>query len=366
MLLRLRASLTESDRELILRFCKDLGYSPRFLGSAREILELEGQGRPEDRSRLEDHTCVREILDAGGSRELTARGPGEADRVVRVGEARFGGGWVSLVAGPCAVENAARLFEIARGVAASGAAILRGGAYKPRTSPYSFRGLGREGLELLADARAETGLPIVTEVLDPRDVAEIHELADMFQIGSRSMSNAALLTEVGRTQKPVLLKRGMAATVREFLLAAEYVLSAGNPNVVLCERGIRGFDKITRNVLDVGAIAHLKMHTHLPVVADPSHAAGRRDLVLPLARAGIAAGADGLLIEVHPAPAEVRSDGAQALSLDDFDRLARDVHSLVQLDGRRLAGIRGEEQQAADPGLLVRHADPRLPKELTA
>ncbi len=362
MLLRLCASLNESEKDLILRFCKDLGYEPRFLGSGSEILELEGEGQPEHRSRFEDHTCVREVLDPGAARELTARAPGQEDRVVKVGGARFGGGWVSLVAGPCAVEDEALLLDIARGVAASGASLLRGGAFKPRTSPYSFHGLGHRGLELLAVARAESGLPVVTEVLDPRDVGDVHELADMFQIGSRSMANSALLTEVGRTDKPVMLKRGMAATVREFLLAAEYILSAGNPNVVLCERGIRGFDRITRNVLDVGAIAYLKQHTHLPVIADPSHAAGRSDLVLPLARAGIAAGADGLLVEVHPAPLEVRSDGAQALSLEDFDRLARDVRSLLQIDGRRLAGASGD----SDNGLLAPKGETKSPKELTA
>jgi 3-deoxy-7-phosphoheptulonate synthase len=360
MLLRLRASLSESDKELILRYCKDLGYAPRFLGQGCEILELEGEGRPEDRSLLEDHTAVREVLDPGPARELSARPPGTADRVVEVGPARFGGGHVSIVAGPCAVEDEDRLFEIARSVAASGATLLRGGAFKPRTSPYSFCGLGRHGLELLARAGAETGLPVVTEVLDPRDVGRVHEHADVFQIGSRNMSNAALLTEVGRTDKPVLLKRGMASTVREFLLAAEYVLAAGNPNVVLCERGVRGFDRITRNLLDVGAIAYLKQVTHLPVVADPSHAAGRTDLVRPIARAGVASGADGLLVEVHPAPLEVRSDGAQALSLEDFEALARDVRALVELDGRRLAVPRGGSE-------LRPHVPDGAPaKELTA
>jgi 3-deoxy-7-phosphoheptulonate synthase len=338
MLLRLRASLTVSERDSILKLCKDLGYSPRFLGRTEELLELEGAHAPEHRSRFEDHGCVLQVIETDGSSELAARPEGGEDTVVVAGGARFGGGWASLVAGPCAVEDRERLLEIARSVKASGASLLRGGAYKPRTSPYSFRGLGPEALELLAAARAETGLAIVSEVLDPRDVARVAETVDVFQIGSRSMTNAALLTEVGRTTTPVLLKRGMAATVREFLLAAEYVLSAGNPNVILCERGVRGFDSVTRNLLDVGAIAHLKRATHLPVIADPSHAAGRADLVVPLAKAGLMAGADGLLVEVHPAPEEVRSDGSQALSPTEFGRLASDVRALLELDGRRLAG----------------------------
>lgn len=337
MLLRLRAPLTGPERESILKLVKDLGYVPRFLGSRGEVLELEGPGAPEHRSLIEDHCCVREVLDPGPQSELSARAS-RSDTVVRLGDARFGGGWVSLVAGPCAVEDEGRLLEIARAARDAGATVLRGGAFKPRTSPYSFRGLGPEGLERLARARAETGLAVVTEVLDPRDVGRVGEVADAFQIGSRSMGNAALLTEVGRARKPVILKRGMAATVREFLLAAEYVLAAGNPDVVLCERGVRSFDRVTRNLLDVGAIAHLATATHLPVVADPSHAAGRADLVRPLARAGIAAGADGLVVEVHPAPHEVHSDGAQAVSPAELARIAADARALVALDGRRMAG----------------------------
>jgi len=345
MLLRLRASLSDSERHSILKLCKDLGYSPKFLGRAESLLELEGPGRPEDRSKFEDHTCVAQVIETSDSCELTARPKNGEDTVVSVGSARFGGGWASLIAGPCAVENIERLLTIAGSVRDSGATILRGGAYKPRTSPYSFRGLGKDALDYLARARSETGLPIVSEVLDPRDVEVVAERVDMFQIGSRNMANAALLDEVGRTSKPVLLKRGMAATVREFLLAAEYVLAAGNPNVILCERGVRGFDSVTRNLLDVGAIAYLKAHTHLPVIADPSHASGRADLVSAIARAGIAAGADGLIIEVHNAPEEARSDGPQALALQEFEQLAEDVRALLAMDGRRLAGDSGPASQ---------------------
>ncbi len=346
MLLRLRVPLSTLEKDSILKLCKELGYSTRFVAEA--LLELEGPSRPEHRSRLEDHAVVLEVMAAAA--ELSARPPGGPDTVVAIGDARFGGEFVSIVSGPCAVEDGERLLEIARAVRDAGGTLLRGGAFKPRTSPYSFRGLGREALELLARAREETGLAVVTEVLDPRDVEEVGAVADAFQIGSRSMGNAALLSEVGRTKTPVLLKRGMAATVREFLLAAEYVLSAGNPNVVLCERGVRSFDSVTRNLLDVGAIAHMRSATHLPIIADPSHAAGRSDLVAPLARAGIAAGACGILVEVHPAPHEARSDGAQAISPRELHALADEVRALADLTGRRLA-------EPAQPALTSGRSD---------
>ncbi|MFT5285959.1 MAG: 3-deoxy-7-phosphoheptulonate synthase [Planctomycetota bacterium] len=353
MILRLRTSLSEQERHSILKLCKDLGYSPKFLGSRDELLELTGPGSPEARSNFDDHASVVQVIETGLSRELTARPEKGEDTVITVGSsanpARFGGGWASLIAGPCAVENLDRLQTIASSVKASGATLLRGGAFKPRTSPYSFRGLGPEALDYLAQVREQTGLPVVSEVLDPRDIEVVGDKVDMFQIGSRNMANAALLDEVGRTTTPVLLKRGMAATVREFLLAAEYILAAGNPNVVMCERGVRGFDKVTRNLLDVGAIAYLKQHTHLPVIADPSHAAGKANLVAPIARAGIAAGADGLIIEVHNAPEEARSDGPQALSLNEFELLAADVKTLLAMDGRRLAGTTGSSSKPNRP-----------------
>lgn len=336
MLLRLESNLSRRDRDSILLLCKELGYTTRFLGGRQDLLELSGPGAPDHRSRLADLAGVAGVLDAGEARELSERGPGRADTVVRIGDAVFGGGSVSIVAGPCAVEDEGRLLEIASAVRRAGATALRGGAFKPRTSPYSFQGLGAEGLAILAGVKARAGLAVVTEVLDPREVEAVAEVADAFQIGTRSMTNFALLREVGRTRTPVLLKRGFAATVRELLLAAEYVLSGGNEAVVLCERGVRSFDTVTRNLLDVGAVAHLKGATHLPVIVDPSHACGRADLVRPLARAGIAAGADGLLIEVHPAPGEVHSDGAQAVDLDTFAGIVVDARALCALDGRTL------------------------------
>ncbi len=339
MLLRLRKGLPQSDLDSILLLCKELGYDGRVLDRARQIVELErlpgaGPARCGDASVIGDHAAVVAVLDPGAARERHERTNGAPDTVVAVGDARFGGGHVSLIAGPCAVEDEERLLAIAREVRAAGATVLRGGAFKPRTSPYSFRGLGVDALAMLARARAETGLAIATEVLDPRDLEHVLEVADVLQVGSRNMSNAPLLREVGRADKPVLLKRGLAASVREFLLAAEHVLAEGNERVMLCERGVRGFDHVTRNVLDVGSVAYLKRVTHLPVLVDPSHAAGRPELVRPLARAGIVVGADGLLVEVHTAPCEARSDGAQAVSPAELALIAADADALARLDGR--------------------------------
>ena len=351
LLLRLERALPRAEFESILILCKDLGFEARVISERPELLELSGTGDPSARARLLDKGGIREILDPGDLRELHQRAPGGEDTVVQVAEARFGGGQLSLIAGPCAVEDEMRLLDIAAGVRRVGASLLRGGAYKPRTSPYAFQGLGRAGLEILARIKDATGLGIVTEVLDPRDVEAVGRVADMFQVGARSMTNYALLKELGQTRTPVLLKRGFGATVREFLDSSEYILAGGNERVVLCERGIRGFDTITRNLLDVGAIAHLKRATHLPVIVDPSHAAGRADLVRPLARAGIAAGADGLIVEVHPAPGEVRSDGAQAISMARFEAIVRDVELLAEMDGRRL--VRSERQPARTDGALA-------------
>ena len=335
MLLRLQKGLPADQLEPVLSLARELGYRTRFLDERSEFLSLEGPGRPDHRARFEDLCAVKSVLDAGDAKERHER-DGRADTVVRAGEARFGGGFLSMIGGPCAVEDPVRLIEIARDVRARGATLLRGGAWKPRTSPYSFQGLHEKGLELLAAARAETGIGIVTEVLDPRDVEVVGEVADMYQIGARSMTNTPLLIEVGKTCKPVLLKRGPQATVREFLLAAEFILAQGNTQVVLCERGIRSFDPTTRNLLDVGAVAHLKRATHLPVIVDPSHAAGRSDLVRPLARAGLAAGADGLIVEVHPDPSEVHSDGSQAVLPQTFGAIVDDAISIAALDGRRV------------------------------
>ena len=269
------------------------------------------------------------------SREFVGR-----SSLVRAGDgpgAVIGGRELAIIAGPCSVENAGMLRETAHAVRAAGAGMLRGGAYKPRTSPYAFQGLGETALQLLAEVRAETGLPVVTEVMDTRQVDRIAEHADVLQIGARNMQNFALLSEVGRVQRPVLLKRGLSATVREMLMAAEYVMAQGNHDVILCERGIRTFETATRNTFDVAAIPVLKSETHLPVIVDPSHAAGRADMVAPLAFAAIAAGADGLMIEVHPCPEEALSDGDQSLSIDGFAQLMTRLRPFVEAAGRTLA-----------------------------
>ena len=260
---------------------------------------------------------------------------------VRVGDAPDqvigGGDAISVIAGPCSVENRSMLHETAVSVRDAGAIMLRGGAFKPRTSPYSFQGLGLEALEMLAEVRAETGLPIVTEVMDTRQVEVVAEHADMLQVGARNMQNFALLAEVGRAQRPVLLKRGLSATIEELLMAAEYIMVNGGRDVVLCERGMRTFETATRNTLDIAAIPVLKRETHLPVIVDPSHAGGLADLVAPLAFAAIAAGADGLIVEVHPTPETALSDGDQSLTLDAFSDLMQRLVPFAEAAGRTLA-----------------------------
>jgi len=257
---------------------------------------------------------------------------------IALGGGELGGRELFVIAGPCSVEGHAMLSETARHARSAGARALRGGAFKPRTSPYSFQGMGKEGLEILAQVRAESGLPIVTEVMDTRQVELVASYADVLQIGARNMQNYSLLTEVGRVRRPVLLKRGMSATVKDLLLAAEYVMSQGNPDVILCERGIRTFETATRNTFDVSAIPVLKKETHLPVVADPSHAGGYRYLVAPLAYAAVAAGADGLIVEVHPEPECATSDGEQSLDFPQFDALMKGLRPFAEVVGRTLAG----------------------------
>jgi 3-deoxy-7-phosphoheptulonate synthase len=255
---------------------------------------------------------------------------------IPLGAVQIGGEEIVVIAGPCSVEGREMLEATAKATQAAGAKALRGGAFKPRTSPYSFRGLGEEGLELLKEVRAVTGMPIVTEVMDTRQVELVASYADMLQVGARNMQNYNLLMEVGRLRRPVLLKRGMSATVEDLLLAAEYVMSQGNPNVVLCERGIRTFGTATRNTFDLAAIPVLKRETHLPVLADPSHAGGRRDLVAPLSYAAIAAGADGLVIEVHPEPETATSDGDQSLDFEEFEELMGALGPFAEAAGRTL------------------------------
>jgi 3-deoxy-7-phosphoheptulonate synthase len=270
--------------------------------------------------------------------------------VVRVGDraqTAVGGRALAVIAGPCSVEGRDMLRRTAYAVRDAGAAMLRGGAFKPRTSPYAFQGLGEAGLRMLAEVRAETGLPIVTEVMDTRQVELVAEHADVLQVGARNMQNFSLLAELGRVQRPVLLKRGLSATVKELLMAAEYVMAQGNRDVILCERGIRTYETATRNTLDVAAIPVLKAETHLPVMVDPSHAGGRADLVAPLAFAAVAAGADGLIVEVHPEPEQALSDGDQSLTFAGFERMMQGVRTFARAAGRDLPLPVAELREAA-------------------
>jgi 3-deoxy-7-phosphoheptulonate synthase len=269
--------------------------------------------------------------------KLVSREFHPADTVIDVRGKKIGGGHFALIAGPCSVETPDQVMQAARAVQAAGGTMMRGGAFKPRTSPYSFQGLGLDGLKLLAEARAETGLPIVTEIMDPRDLDVVHEYADVLQVGARNMQNFLLLAELGKLRKPVLLKRGLSATIEELLMAAEYIVKEGNLDVILCERGIRTFETATRNTLDISAVPIVRMASHLPIVVDPSHSAGRLDLVLPLSLAGVAAGADGVLVETHPSPEHALCDGPQSLCTDDFGEYADRVLSLARWAGKTVA-----------------------------
>lgn len=255
---------------------------------------------------------------------------------IRVGKVTIGGDQLIVMAGPCSVESREQILETARAVKAAGGHILRGGAFKPRTLPYSFQGLGEEGLKILDEARSETGLPIITEVMSPEDVELVESYTDILQIGARNMQNFSLLKRVGRAEKPVMLKRGMSATIEEWLGCAEYILNEGNGDVILCERGIRTYETITRNTLDVSAVPVIKQLSDLPVVVDPSHGTGIRSLVAPMAKAGVAAGADGLMIEVHPHPEKALSDGDQSLHLEEFADLMREMAPIAGAVGKRL------------------------------
>ena len=306
---------------------KDTGVTVAHPG--REVLVLEGETFRLDGESLRLLPGVRAVQRLTEPYPLAARTGHPEDTVVSVGKARIGQDFC-LIAGPCAVESSEQVTSIARQVSAAGAQLLRGGAFKPRTSPYTFGGLGAEGLELLCRAGRETGLPVVSEITDPRQLSLFREV-DVLQVGARNMQNFELLRELGRQEKPVLLKRSFGATVTELLQAAEYILAGGNERVILCERGIRTFEPDSRATLDVAGIAALKEQSHLPVLADPSHAAGRRELVAPLALAAAAAGADGLMIEVHDRPEEALSDGRQALTCGEFARLARRVQALTAL-----------------------------------
>ncbi len=285
---------------------------------------------------LEAYPGVDQVLPILRPYKLVSREFRHSDTVITVGDTHLGGGHVALIAGPCSVESREQLLEAAASVKESGATMLRGGAYKPRTSPYAFQGLGVEGLKILAEAREVTGLPVCTELMDPRHLEDLATYSDIIQIGARNMQNFQLLSAVGEVRRPVLLKRGLAATIDELLMAAEYIVKEGNDQVILCERGIRTFETATRNTLDLSAVPIIKQLSHLPVVVDPSHASGKVDLVEPLSLAAIAAGADGLMIEMHPHPETALSDGAQSLDPEQFARVAGRIRDIVDWTGRVL------------------------------
>jgi len=312
-------------------------------GMERTVIGVVGIASvlPDLRETLVLMPGVEDVVPISKPYKLASREFQPHDTVIKVGNVSIGGNEIVVMAGPCAVETEDQVISTARAVKAAGASILRGGAFKPSTSPYSFRGLGEEGLKIMAKAKEETGLPLVTEVLTPADVELVVKYADILQVGARNMQNFTLLDEVGKTKKPVLLKRGMSATIQEWLLAVEYVLSQGNRQVILCERGIRTFETYTRNTLDISAIPSIHKLCHLPVIADPSHGTGRRELVAPLALAAVAAGADGLLIEVHPSPDTALKDGAQSLTFEHFEEFMAQLVPVAASVGRRVAGKGG-------------------------
>jgi 3-deoxy-7-phosphoheptulonate synthase len=324
-----------SDVEKVIKKLKELGHEVHISrGERRIILGVIGNVENLVSVPFYAYNGVEEIIRILKPYKLASREFKDFDTTIKVKDIIIGGKEVIVMAGPCVVENEQQIFEIAHQVKTLGAKILRGGAFKPRSSPYSFQGLGEEGLKLLAQAGKETGLAVVTEVMSVNQIDLIAEYTDIFQVGARNMQNFVLLTELGKTKKPILLKRGMSATIEELLLSAEYILSEGNYEVILCERGIRTFENYTRNTLDLSAIPAIKRLSHLPVIVDPSHATGRWRLVSPMAKAAIAAGADGLLIEVHPDPKSSLSDGAQSLKLDTFAQLMKELRPIIQAVGR--------------------------------
>jgi 3-deoxy-7-phosphoheptulonate synthase len=336
MLVVMKHNASQEEIDAVVGTIKEMGYGARAIpGGQRTAVGLIGNDGAVDSGRLLGLNGVLEVIPVTHPYKQVSREWRAEDTVVALANGtRVGGPDVVVMAGPCAVESEAQILDIAHRLREMGATVLRGGAFKPRTSPYAFQGLGVRGLELLARAREETGLAIVTEALDPEGAELVAQHADIIQIGARNMQNYPLLRRAGRTGKPVLLKRGLSATIDELLLAAEYVLAEGNDDVILCERGIRSFDTHTRNLLDLAAIPVVKSLSHLPIVADPSHGTGLRAKVIPMARAAIAAGADGLIVEVHPDPPHAMSDGAQSLYPEQFQELMEQIRVIARAIGR--------------------------------
>ena len=344
MLIVMRHGATEEEVQRVVDVIVEMGYqAQRMPGAQRTAVGLVGNDGRVDASRLEGLPGVQDVIHVSQPYKQVSREWKAENTVVRLpGGLCVGGSDVVTMAGPCSVESEKQILEAARQVKEAGAVILRGGAFKPRSSPYTFQGLGRPALKLLAKAREETGLLICTEAMDADGVGWVAESADIVQLGARNMQNYSLLKAAGKCGKPVLLKRGIAATITELLLSAEYLLAEGNREVILCERGVRSFDTITRNMFDLTAIPVVHKLSHLPIIADPSHGTGLRDKVIPMARAAVAAGADGIMVEVHPDPERALSDGAQSLYPAQFGQLMREVRGIAEVIGRRMAGSQAE------------------------
>ncbi len=337
MIIVLRPNSTAAEIDHVLARIKELGLKPHLSqGEHRTIIGVIGDENKLLAEPLQAIEGVEQVLPIMKPFKLASREFNKKDTIVNVGKVKIGGGALAMIAGPCAIEGAAILDEIAGHVKKAGANILRGGAFKPRTSPYSFQGMGEEGLKILRDVGAKYDMPVVTEVMDPRQIPLVEKYASMFQIGARNMQNFDLLKEIGQTKTPVLMKRGMSATVKDMLMSAEYVLAEGNPNVVLCERGVRSFEDSTRNMLDMSAVPNVQGLSHLPIIVDPSHATGRPDLIPPMACAAVAAGADGVHVEVHSCPEKALSDGPQALLPKRYAELMDRIRSLAKVMGKTL------------------------------
>jgi 3-deoxy-7-phosphoheptulonate synthase len=340
MLVVMQHDATAKDVDRVVSIIQEMGYEARPMpGAQRTAVGLVGNDGRVDASRLEALPGVAQIIHVTQPYKQVSREWRAENTVVEIAPGvTVGGETVVVIGGPCSVESEEQILSAARIVKAAGGTALRGGAFKPRSSPYSFQGMGKKGLQLLARAKKETGLPIVTEAMDAEGAELVAEVADCIQIGARNMQNYSLLKTVGRLKKPVLLKRGMAATINDLLLSAEYILAEGNENVILCERGVRSFDPAARNMLDLTAIPIVHRLSHLPIVADPSHGTGLRDKVIPMARAAVAAGADGVLIEVHPEPDRALSDGAQSLYPEQFAQLVGELRAVAAAIGRSIPG----------------------------
>src|SRR5271156_1210972 len=337
MLIVMRAQATEQDIAQVCGKIQSLGFRAHVMpGAERTAVGITGNHGPVPSAEFEGLAGVAEAIPVSKPYKLVSREVKPDNTVVDVAGVRVGGAELALCAGPCAVESQEQILESARAVKAAGGQLLRGGAYKPRTSPYAFQGLGEEGLRYLAAARAETGLGIVTEAIDVETFDLVEKYADCIQIGARNMQNFSLLRRAGRSRKPVLLKRGMSATLEEFLMAAEYILSEGNYQVVLCERGVRTFTDFKRNTLDLAVVPAVKKRSHLPILVDPSHGTGKRHKVLPLSRAAVAVGADGLLVEVHHEPEKALSDGMQSILPEEFNHLVEEVRQIAAVLGREV------------------------------